>query len=120
MQRIEVGELHTKEKWDELIDNSKELVLEDVDGSLNVFGEGDDIYLVVNLYQSDSSSTEYFFKSINEENPRTALYALLEEKGFSLSSLLELITTANYVDEDMGEVLISGQIKIFREQVTSN
>ncbi len=120
MQSIEVGKLHTKGQWEELIASLKQCELKDVDGSLNVFGEGDDIYLVVNLYQSDSCTTEYVFKSNTEENPRAALFSLLENKGFSLASLLELITTANYVDEEMGEVLISGQIKIFREQVTSS
>ncbi|GLQ29955.1 hypothetical protein [Litoribrevibacter albus] len=116
MKTVKVSELSTKEQWIEFIDITKELTLKDLDGALDIYGEDEEVYLVINLYQNESSSIEYFFKPLIEQESRMALLSLLEENNFSLSALLNLILTSSYIEEEMGQVLIFDQIKIFRER----
>ena len=122
---MNMNELNTREKWEVFFDEIKELQLADfgcslLDASLNVFGSNNTAYLIINLYQDNSHSTEYFFKAVAGSEPRAALFAVLEENNFSLRTLLDKITTENFIDEAMGEVLVIGQLKIYKEQVVSN
>ena len=124
-KKVSLDDLNTKEKWEVFCDDIKELQLTDfgcslLDVSLNVFGSGNAAYLIINIYHDNSHATEYLFKAVAGSEPRAALFAVLEENNFSLRTLLDKITTENFIDAEMGEVLVIGKLKIYKEQVVAN
>ena len=102
-----------------LVAKSKVSVAQTFNGAV-IFGEGDDAYLVVNVYGSDTNSTEYYFKPGDTENGLMALISCMSNFDFSLKELLEKLPFQNYVEDDIGCYASVNGIKIFKENVVSN
>ena len=120
MANIVSTDINNLYQWMDLIVNKKEITLDDTDASINFYGDDDSTYLVINVYQNDSNSTEYFFKPLTDTNGLSALVSLLDSIDYSLSSLINKIETAEYISESIGNVLTLGEINVYKESVTSN
>jgi len=120
MKSIVSTDINNLYQWMDLIVNKKEVILDDIDASINLYGNDDSIYLLINIYQNDSKSTEYLFKPSTNINALSALVFLLESVDYSLNSLINKIETAEYISGDLGNILTLGKINIYKELVISN
>ncbi|MBJ7554439.1 hypothetical protein [Marinomonas spartinae] len=107
-------------QWMDFIVNEKDIDMSSIDCNLKIFGDGDDAYLVINVYGSDTNSTEYYFKPDDTENGLMALISCVRSFNFSLKELLEKLPFQNYVENDVGCYASVKGIKIFKENVVSN
>ena len=120
MKAIGYEDLNSLYQWMDFIVNEKNVDMGSIDCNLKIFGEGDDAYLVVNMYGSDSNSTEYYFKPDDKENGLMALISCMSNFNFSLKELLETLPFQAYVEDDVGCYASVNGIKIFKENVVSN
>ncbi|MCX2778561.1 hypothetical protein [Microbulbifer thermotolerans] len=120
MKSINYENLNSLFQWMDFIVNKKDVYLEDIDCNLKIFGEGDNSYLVINLYESENRSIEYYFKPDNPDDGLIALISLLNNFKFSLKELLEKLPSQNYVEDDIGCYSSFNGIKVFKEKVISN
>lgn len=112
--------LNSLYQWIDFIVNKKDVDIDSIDCNLKIFGEGDDTYLVINVYGNETNSTEYYFKPDDTENGLMALISCMRHFNFSLKELLEKLPTQKYIEEDIGCYASVNGIKIFKEIVTSN
>ncbi|WP_444935083.1 hypothetical protein [Microbulbifer sp. JTAC008] len=120
MKSISYENLNSLYQWMDFIVNEKDVSLDDVDCNLKIFGEGDDAYLVINIYEGESNSTEYYFKPDNPENGLLPLISTLAEFNFSAKEMLEKLPSQKYTEDDIGCYSIFKGMKIFKEIVVSN
>ncbi|KEQ19743.1 hypothetical protein [Endozoicomonas numazuensis] len=120
MKAINYEDMSSLYQWMDFIVNEKDVSVESIDCHLKVFGEGDDTYLVVNIYDNDKSSTEYYFKPVDGKNGLMSLVSLMSDFDFSLKKLLEKLPFQNYVEVDAGCCVSVNGIKIFKEKIVSN
>lgn len=120
MKAISYEDLNSLYQWMDFIVNEKDIGVGSIDCNLKIFGEGDDAYLVVNVYGSDTNSTEYYFKPDDTENGLMVLISFMSNFNFSLKELLEMLPFQNYVEDDIGCYASVNGIKIFKENVVSN
>ncbi len=120
MKAISCENLNSLYQWMDFIVNKKEASMESIDCNFKVFGEGDGAYLIINVYGSETSSTEYYFKPDNPENGLMALISFLSIFKFSSKDLVEKLPFQDYVEEDVGCYSTFNGIKIFKEEVISN
>lgn len=120
MKAISYEDLNSLYRWMDFIVNEKDIDLGGIDCNLKIFGEGDDAYLVVNMYGSDTNSTEYYFRPEDTANGLMALISCISNFNFSLKELIEKLPIQNYVEGDSGCYAVVNGIKIFKEIVASN
>lgn len=120
MKTISYKDLNSLYQWMDFIVNEKDVNMDSIDCNLKIFGEGDDAYLVINVYDNDSNSTEYYFKPDDTENGLMSLIFYMSNFNFSLKELLEKLPSQNYVEEDSGCCASVNGMKIFKENVVSN
>jgi len=89
LHQISVGDLNSRGAWERLITTLREVHVANPSCALNIFGEGQNQYLVVNIYDSDTSSTEFFFSAHDELQRLDVLMEALETIGYSLARLIE-------------------------------
>jgi len=120
MKAISYEDLNSLYQWMSFIVNEKDVDMSSIDCNLKIFGEGDNTYLVINMYGKDTNSTEYYFKPDDKENGLMALISCMSNFNFSLKELLENLPNQNYVERDVGCYASVNGIKIFKENVVSN
>lgn len=120
MKTIESTELNSLYAWMNFIVNEKDILLTADDCHLKVFGDDDFAYLLVNVYDGDSKSVEYFLKAEEGINGLFALIFLIEQFSFSVKDFLEALPGLNYLDAENGCYAALGGMKVFREVVQSN
>ena len=91
------------------------MAVTDINVAINVFGEGDSSYLVINVYQSDSESIEYTFISASDESKTDQLLGALKVIEYSLSRLLSLLSDSKYLADESGEYFNFESLKVYRE-----
>ncbi|TMN95630.1 hypothetical protein [Pseudoalteromonas sp. S558] len=105
--------------WILIIANGEGVCLKEPRVDLNIYGESDDSYLVINIYKTEESSNMYFFKTEDRRNPLSSLLKWLSFFNYDLRVLLELLDTSHYYETEMGpEIRHQGMIitKTFQEQ----
>lgn len=120
MKNVTTKDLNSLHQWMEFIVNDKDVALSDIDSNLKMFEDGDDAYLVINIYDGDSSSTEYYFKPDTSINGLLALVSMLSGFNFSVEQLLNELPFKNYEEDEAGFYWQCEGIKVFKEGVVSN
>lgn len=120
MKIIEPTELNSLYAWMNFIVNEKDILLTANDCHLKVFGDDDFAYLLVNVYDGDSKSVEYYLKAEEGINGLFALISVVQQFSFSVKDFLDALPALDYRDAESGCYAVAGDMKIFREVVESN
>jgi len=105
--------------WILIIANGQGICLQDPRIDLNIYGEYDNSYMVIDIYKSEESSNVYFFKTEDRRNPLSSLLQWLSCVNYDLGELLELLGASHFYETEMGlEIRHQGMIitKRFQEQ----
>ena len=107
--------------WNQLLSNDDRTYVED-NLVVNIFGELEDSYMVVERYISNSPRTvhQFVFHSKNHTNPLFGLFAFLSKYNFSLKQLMQKIDESDFEEDDFNEVLILDSIEIVRYELIEN
>jgi len=120
LHQISVGDLNSRGAWERLITTLREVHVANPSCALNIFGEGQNQYLVVNIYDSDTSSTEFFFSAHDELQRLDVLMEALETIGYSLARLIERLASPAKTDSEGRRYLDLGRLKIVKSTLASN
>ncbi|WP_444995156.1 hypothetical protein [Aliikangiella sp. IMCC44359] len=100
---IAIDDICSLKSWLEIITKQGGVCLEDVDITLNFFGEDDDTYLLIHRYTGKNKADVYFFKTEDRRNPLNSLIQWLGCINYSLHELLELLDNSHYQYTEMGD-----------------
>lgn len=93
--------------------------LTDIQAQINFFGANNDAaYLVIDLYTSEHTATEYCFlaaEEADEDIVTRLIFDFLREFDFSLGKLLAWLKTSTFVDTEMGEQFVYKGLAIWRK-----
>ncbi len=87
--------------------------------TIRAYGEGDLSYLVIEVTESQSPrrTNQYVFNSLNKEKSLFEIIEFLNECNFNQDSVVEKISSANYIADKMNEITKFDQIEIARYQI---
>ncbi|GAA6167129.1 hypothetical protein [Sessilibacter corallicola] len=87
--------------------------------TIHAYGEGDLSYLVIEVTESQSPrrTNQYIFNSLNKEKSLFEIIEFLNECNFNQDSVVEKISSANYIADKMNEITKFDQIEIVRYQI---
>jgi hypothetical protein len=119
MKTIDFSDLDSLYKWMIFIVNTKEAMLKKSNCQLNIFGE-DDVYLVINKYENESSAIDYLFQPDDGLNSLSVLFSFLEKFNFSIEKLIKELPSWVFIDGDIKDYIVFGNMRVFKEYVTSN
>ena len=107
--------------WMNLLSSDERLHKED-DLSVNVYGEGDQSYIVIEKTLSNSPRLidQYTIHPLNQENALFALVCFLKECDYNLEKLASKTSSAEYIEEDMNDIARFDSVEIARYQVQEN
>jgi hypothetical protein len=108
-----------------LVNNQDAYEVSEVNGQVNLFNSDDSAYLVIYIFTSETTSTHYTFISENEaDKPKSIIlvFDFLRSVDFSLTKLLQWLTDAPWVDSEMGDLVLTHGLAIYRDftQATEN
>ncbi|GAB2190963.1 hypothetical protein MAH1_25710 [Sessilibacter sp. MAH1] len=107
-------------QWMEFIVNVKDTYVDDTNCHLKIFDDQDSSYLVINIYNNNTTATEYYFKPESSKNYLYSLISCLKEFNFSLEVLLESLSELEFTDDDTGYFSTINDIQMFKETIVSN
>lgn len=99
---ITIDDVISLDSWLQIILKKDGLHFDEPKLDLNIYGDNDDKYLVINHYTSKTSANVYLFKTDDRINPLASLIQWLGCIKYNLRELLELLETSHYYETDMG------------------
>lgn len=107
--------------WAEmLVNNHEDYTISDVDTAIDFFGEDEAMYLVINVYTSETSAVEYVFLAADEANRGKTvelIFDFLKTVNYSLHELLIWLANADYQETEIGNRVYVGGITISCDKV---
>lgn len=110
-EKLTISDFDSLYVWIHFIAHGGELHIDSPKVVINIFGSGDDSYLVIERYTNKTSSEQYYFETEDRRNPLKSLLHWLENFDYSMSKLLQFIQDVHYYETEMGpEVRHMGMI----------
>ncbi len=89
----------------------------DANLQIDVFGNGDDAYLVIDRYTGENSLVEYQFFTLDPEaKPKSMMliFDFLKTVDFDLEKLMHFLESATFDETEAGPILEIMQLRIYR------
>lgn len=96
MEEISQKELKGIYAWMLFITKQRELHLKEQNVALNVFGKGDDSYLVVNIYQSDTEADQFVLQTDERNVTLPLLMEFLRGLDFDVCNLVSFLVEQDF------------------------
>ncbi len=88
---------------------------------VNVYGELDDSYVVIEKNKLDNPKTvDQFIIHPNHANKLFGLLGFLSEFDFNLLKLMATIESSEFTHEDFNDILILGSVEIAKYEIVEN
>lgn len=121
MPDLKMNDVYGLHAWASMLANNQDSwEVPEAKAQINFFGNDDSAYLVIDVYTSDTSSTQYTFIAENENDKPKAIihiFDFLKTVDFSLSALLAWLENASWTDSEMGDRITSLGVGIYRDHV---
>ena len=98
---LTIGDITSLSTWILIIANGEGICLQDPRIDLNIYGEYDNSYMVIDIYESEESSNLYFFKTEDRQNPLSFLFQWLSCINYDLRELLSFLGTSHFYETAM-------------------
>ncbi|MBH0058335.1 hypothetical protein I6F65_15350 [Pseudoalteromonas sp. SWXJZ94C] len=114
---LTIGDITSLSTWILIIANEEGICLQDPRIDLNIYGEYDNSYMVIDIYESEESSNLYFFKTEDRQNPLSSLFQWLSCINYDLRELLYFLGISHFYETAMyPEIRHQGMIIIKKYQ----
>lgn len=117
MKNLQIENITTIEDWNVLFFEDANSYFFDQNVQIDIIGENEASYMVINIYANESSTTEYLFFPREESdvgNARIYIFDFLKTLNFSLKKLLQWLIDANFQETEFGMAVDIGEIIISR------
>lgn len=123
MPNIQLSDAEGFRAWASmLINNQSAYEVDEVNADITFFNSDDTAYLVINVYASDVSCTQYSFIVENEmDKPKSVIivFDFLKTVNFSLEKLLHWLTVVSWTDNERGNFVTAQGLIILRNFLTA-
>lgn len=99
------------------VQRTESAFIADANLQIDVFGNGDDAYLVIDRYTGENSLIEYQFFTVDPAaKPKSMLliFNFLGTVDFDLEKLMHFLENATFLETGAGPVLETMQLRIYR------
>ncbi|HTF96861.1 MAG TPA: hypothetical protein VL995_12065 [Cellvibrio sp.] len=102
--------------WIHAIVNHRQLIIEDPDMTISMYGNDDSSYMVVEHYFDAISVNQYVVDSESNASLKMIL-ALLGKVDYDALSLLSLLEAMPYKDSDVGCCYVTDELKVIKRTI---
>lgn len=99
------------------VQRTESVFIADANLQIDVFGDGDEAYLVVDRYTGENSLIEYQFFTADpaaKAKSMMLIFDFLKTIDFDLEKLMHLLESATFIETEVGQVLETMQLRIYR------
>jgi hypothetical protein len=100
-----------------LIHNEESYLVPEANVQMDIYGQDDSAYLVLDIYSEDNSITQYVFivaDEVDDHKTIVFLFDFLKALDFSLQKLLDWLKQAKFVETEAGTRAITHGLAICR------
>ena len=91
--------------WIQIIANGGRVCLEQPRVDVSIVGIKDKSNLLIDIYQDEDSSYQYYFEPEEKQNPLASLLGWLNCINYSLGGILNMLNEGTFLDTEMGPEL---------------